>query len=410
MTRNFMEQGTKNRGKKNPSARALLLAGGLCLIACSPAYAASPEAGAAGAELPKSDAAADGNQIPEEQLGDSVIEYRELGSLIHRNNLSVREMVQAAEDTRQDYVEIRDYVSTEMSSASADKRDAKDAGDGTAYGEYAALEAVYRSAIKSYNQTLARLERNSSNKSRIALERQLTRSAQKLMISLCALRKEKGAMELTETLYRTRYEDAKRKQTVGMASEQEVLSAYHVWQDVVVSLREAEDNEASVRQNFFAILGMEDGQAIELVDIPAVDLERLSKLDLEADTQKAIGNHTELISVRSTESGGTAEIEKKFRTMDELEEKVRIKLRQRYEEIQQAKKGYEAAQEGYLSAQAKWEGANQKKALGMLSEADYLQAQISYVKKKTALEGADLTLLQALEEYDWAVRGLMELE
>lgn len=45
--------------------------------------------------------AVDGYQIPEEEREDSLIEYRELGTLIYYYNSSVREIVKGTEDSRQ---------------------------------------------------------------------------------------------------------------------------------------------------------------------------------------------------------------------------------------------------------------------------------------------------------------------
>lgn len=392
--------------------RAIGIAAVFSLFLCVPAYAASPG-------FPENDVqeeeelyvAADGNQISKEHLLDHVVEYEEIGSLIHENNPDVQKMVKSMEDTRQKYTEIRDYLRTERASAAMEKEDAKDEGDMEEYAENASLEEIYKSSVKNYNDMLKKLDRYSANKSRRILEKQLTNSAQNLMISLQAIRQQKSYMEIMEELYQAQYENTRIKQTAGLVSEQDVLSAYNTWMDMSVSLSSLEDSERSIYQNLFLLLGMEETEAMEFGDIPAVNSEYLYTLNLESDIQKAIGNHTEIINARNTSSGGSwGGREKKFRTLDELEEKLKIKMRQLYESIKQAKKSYDAAQNGYISAQIRWENAQRKQELGLLNEEEYLQEKIQYTRKKAAFEAADLSLFQALENYNWAVNGIAELD
>lgn len=385
---------------------------GFLLIFCVPVYADTViESGNANQETEELYTAVDGNQISKERLCDQVIEYEEIGSLIHENNLDVQKSVKSMSDTRQKYTEIRDYLRAERASATRDKEDAEDEGDMEGYAENASLEKIYKSAAKNYNDMIKRLDKYSANKTRISMEKQLTNSAQNLMISLEVIRQQKSYMEIMEDLYQAQYENAKTSQTVGLVSEQDVLNAYNTWIDMSVSLSSLEDSENTICQNLFLLLGVEETDHIEIENIPSVNLERLSNLNLEADTKKAIGNNTEIVSARNTSSGGSwGAREKKFRTLDELEETVKIKMRQLYEEIQQAKKSYDAAENGYTSAQIRWENAQKKQALGMLSEEEYLQEKIQYTQKKAAFEAADLSLFQALETYDWAVKGIVELD
>lgn len=125
--------------------------------------------------------------------------------------------------------------------------------------------------------------------------------------------------------------------------------------------------------------------------------------------EKAVNNNYDVIEARNTASGSTSAGNKKARTSEELEASVRLVLKQLYEAVLQTKKSYEAAQTGYSSAQIAWNNAQNKYQLGMLSEAEYIQAQMQYTQKKAALESANMELLQALDTYDWAVLGVMEL-
>lgn len=108
--------------------------------------------------------AVDGNQIPEERLQDNTVEYDELGSLIHYNNTDVGIMMGSSARRKQDYTEIKNELSWERREAKDDKKEAKDDGDMESYMEYASYDAIYSSAIKSYNDMLKKLDRHSANK------------------------------------------------------------------------------------------------------------------------------------------------------------------------------------------------------------------------------------------------------
>ncbi len=352
--------------------------------------------------------AVDGNRISKERLEDGIVEYEELGSLIHYGNLSIQEMIDSMERTRQEYQEIRDYFRTERASANAKKKEAKEDHDMESYGEYASLEAVYSSAAKSYNERIRKLDRYAANKNRLSLEKQLTNAAQNLMLSWQSIKLQREYMEKMAELYQAVYENTKLGQSAGLATERDVTAAYQEWKDLEVSLSGIEDSEDAVCQNLYLLLGTDDG--VSLANIPPVDTEQLSEINLEADIQKTIGNNGDLIAERDTKSAGTSSVNKKLRTLDELEEKVRIKMEQLYEEVNQKKQAYNAAKTGLDGADIQWKNTQSQYAMGMLSYVEYLQKQLQYVQKKMAFASADLALLQALENYHWAVKGIVTLD
>ena len=146
---------------------------------------------------------------------------------------------------------------------------------------------------------------------------------------------------------------------------------------------------------------------MQLQNIPAADLNRISQLNLEQDTLTAIGNNSQIKSTRNTSSdGSTSGNASKQRTLSDLENQVTLKMKELYEEVTKAKQSYDAAQAGYASAQITWDNAQKKYSLGMLSKAEYLQQELQFIQKKSSFEAADLSLFQALETYDWATKGI----
>lgn len=352
--------------------------------------------------------AVDGNTIAEERLKDGIVEYDELGSLVHYGNLTIQQMTESTERTRQRYQEIRDHLRIEKDSADAKKEEAKEEEDMEGYAEYTALKAVYSSAAKNYNEMIKKLDRYSANKDRLSLEKQLTCGAQSLMISWQSMELQKEYLEKTAELYKAVYEDTKLRQSAGLATETDVSAACQDWEDAELSLAGIQDNEAQILQNLYLLLGTDD--TVRFARIPPADIQKLAEIDLEADIQKAIGNNTDVIAKRNTRSTGTSSAEDKTRTLDGLEEKIKIKMEQLYGAVSQGKQAYDAASIGLDGAKLRWQNAQGQYALGMLSRRAYLQEELSYMQKKMAFDLADLALVQALEEYDWAVKGIVTLD
>lgn len=355
--------------------------------------------------------AVDGNQIPDEQLYDQVIEYDELGSLIHVYNTSVGEIIDGTEKTKRQYSEIRDTLNWEKLDAKSEKEDAEDEGDAEDYAENASLEAIYRSAAKSYNNMLDQLDEYSANRTRVSTEKELTYSAQSLMISYQAASLQKEYLAKAVEAAEIRYENTQTKKTAGLATEQEVTTAYNSLLSAEKSLREQETNLSDLYQSLCLLLGVDENGTMEVAKIPSADCSKLDSINLEEDTVKAVNNNSSVITERRTSSGGTTSgTENKQRTVAEQEEQVRIQMKQLYQDVQDAKAELEAAQSGYSSAQITWENAQKKYAMGMLDRSGYIQAEMAYMEKEIEYKAADLSLFQALQVYDWAVKGIMSTE
>ena len=337
------------------------------------------------------------------------IEYEELGSLIHANHITVQNLITNSDNQKQTYIEAIDFMESEKASANRNKKDAKDSGDMESYAEYASWEAIYSSSIKSYNDMIERLDKYSANKNRIQMEQELTKAAQSLMVSYEAVTLQKEYLTKMEQLSGKQYDIAVRQKQAGLAVDLDVQSAYSQWLSAQATVSSLTDTEDSLYRSLCLLLGVDETGSMKVQKISATNRNFVVELDLEADLEKAVNNNYDVIEARKTPSGSTSAGNKKARTSEELEDKVKLVMRQLYEVVLQKKKSYEAAQTGYASAQIAWNNAQNKYRLGMLGEAEYIQAEMQYTQKKAALESADLELLQALDNYDWAVLGVMEL-
>ena len=80
-----------------------------------------------------------------------------------------------------------------------------------------------------------------------------------------------------------------------------------------------------------------------------------------------------------------------------------------YKDVLQKRAAYSAAQKGWAVAEANKAQADRKYSLGMLSKQEYLAEEVTWLTSKASKEQADMDLTAAMEAYEWAVKGLMEL-
>lgn len=378
-----------------------------CICGKTTVYGASGP-GKESLEEPETYTAVDGYTISEEEKTDSVIEYWECGSLIHFYNTSVQEMVISTEDRKTEYEEIKDFLVSERDSARMDKEDAEEEGDMEEYAVQASLEEIYRSAIKTYNDSIKKLDKYSYNKNRIILERQLTNTAQNLMISLQSLSIQEEYTKRTAELYKMRYTNELEKAQIGMSTEKETEKIYNQWKTAENSLYLLEANKENISKNLCVLLGVDWNTDIVFGQLPSADMEKAESIKLEEDVEKAINNNVERISLRNTSSGKTTSgIENKERMVNAKEDEIRIQMQILYANIESKKQNYAAAQSGTAAARIQWENDKKQYSLGMLNHSAYLQKELDYIKKEAEIRIADLELFQALQTYEWAVRGIM---
>lgn len=352
---------------------------------------------------------ADGNVISEERLNDNLVEYDELGSLIHRGNTSAKQASDATDSTREQYTQMKEELTELIAEDKRKKEDAKDSGDMDDYAEYSANLAIYRASISQYNRMLQRMNRKSSSASQLSLERTLTNAAQNLMISYQSVKRQEELASQMQALYQTQYENTCTMLGAGLASQTDVDTAYESLLSAQQSAESAKNSADEIYQNLCLMLGLATDGSIQIAEIPSADVSRVDAIDLSADTQTAIGNNTELISIRSNSSNSdTAGMNAKSSKEQAQIEQVKTGMQDLYNQVLQSRQALVSAQTGAQSAEITWKNAQSKYILGMLNKAEYLQAQITYTQKKNALESANLSLFQALNTYDWAVKGMMQ--
>ena len=143
--------------------------------------------------------------------------------------------------------------------------------------------------------------------------------------------------------------------------------------------------------------------------VPEPDLARIASYDPAADISKAIENNVTLYDTRMASSSSQGGAVAKARTIKDQENEVRTSLDLLYKDVLQKQAAYEAARTKFAADGADKAAADRKNALGMMSRQEYLTAESAYLAAEAEFTEASLALTGAMEEYEWAVKGMMEL-
>lgn len=212
-------------------------------------------------------------------------------------------------------------------------------------------------------------------------------------------------LEIAELSYGT----AKRQMELGLYSAEDVLSAEEALNAARAKDASAKTAYVSGKQELIKMLGWNYDGDPEIRKIPEPDLGAIAGYDPLKDEAKAIENNITLFETRMNSSKSQGGANKKARNIQEQENSVRSSLDLLYRDVMQKKASYEAAVLQYTAAQADKAAADRKYNLGMLSGQQYLTAENTWLTEEAAFESAGLSLMAAMEEYEWAVKGLLEL-
>ena len=240
----------------------------------------------------------------------------------------------------------------------------------------------------------------------------LISGAQSLLIAYENICLQKENLLQSITLAEAGVQTTERLAAVGMGIQTDVDSAKQGLSAAKAGLITLEANEVNIRQQLCSMLGWAYNANPEIPAIPAVDMSRVDAMNLEADTKSAIDNNFTLKYNRLSEdtlTDGSVQMENLHRTLQAEEAEIATSMVKLYNAVLQARSDYYNNQTALGQELTKLATADRQWALGMISKMEHLQAQNAYNSAETSVRAAELALLQALETYDWAVKGNLTL-
>lgn len=350
------------------------------------------------------------------RLQDSVIEYSEISDLVHEYNPDISEMWKSYGDSKEDY----ENMIEEMESRYRDVKITVDnyISMGQTTGNEAlimagkSLDKSYKGTLTGMKESVNKWDTDMKNTSTIRrYERQMISGVQGAMIGYDSIRKNLPTLETMVRLYERQYELAQRQLSLGTGTQADVLKAQKELLAAQSQYTALSTQADSTRRTLQMLLGRDPEEQLDIRAIPDFDINRIAGMNLEEDTIKAIGNNITLINQRHSALGNTtSQIENRMKAVEEGDQKVTIEMERLYQDVMSKKAAYEAAVKGFEAAEAGKGASDRQYQVGYISEVQHIGTQIAYYQKKAALESANLSLLQAMETYDWAILGFATVE
>lgn len=194
-----------------------------------------------------------------------------------------------------------------------------------------------------------------------------------------------------------------------MYSAEEVLAAEDARNSARSAAKSAENTALNKKQELLSMLGWRYDANPEIRKVPEADQGKIAGFQPETDSETAILNNYTLMATRRAGAAGLGGQNAKNRQIKSQEDQVRMEMEALYKSVIQKQTEFSAASLEYEAAAADKAAADQKYQMGMLSRQEYLQAEVSWMTAQESKESADLALQAAIEDYEWAVQGLLEI-
>lgn len=337
-------------------------------------------------------------------LEDNTMEYGELAGLIHEYNTTVKN--NRVELSKEDFKSSEEFASKYWKIANESYDKLEQLPPGTPDSVKMQLEMAARQAELTAENNTTSIETIGLGYEKTEME--LVVQAQKAMISYFQLLEQRDVLAKNKELAEASYQSAQTRQGLGMATSAEVLDAQQTVQNLDSQITELESNIQSTRQKLCVMTGWAADASPEIMPVPEADFSRLDRMNLEQDTQKALEqdytlriDQQKLANATSMENTELLET-----TVNNDRQQVSVAMNTAYQAVQQAKADYDQAVLDFQVAEKNMAAADQKYQLGTLSRLEYLKEQAAFVTAKAGKNTKEMALFQAMETYDWTVKGV----
>lgn len=363
------------------------------------------------------------NPIPEEitedqwnRLNDQTIEFDELPDLIRYFNPNMKNTTDSINNSLDDMKYINDNMRRQINDLQDDADEMKDSGAmNTEKGmeQYIALNMAIKS-LKIIADPMSRSveymnRSDSSVKSNITrVAKNYTYYANQIMIGYNSALSNQAMIEKIVELSNAAYEAQVRSRQLGLATDADVLSAQKEVLSANGSLLKINSTIDNLRKSLCLMTGYASDAAPAIGGLPQLTDETSAAIDLEADTQKAVSNNYNLISLRHATSGKTTTgMKNKDSSVSEAEQNIVITMQSYYQAMLQAKSAYDSACTAFEKASLDKAKADRSYQLGMLSKIQYLQTEMAYLQAEGEKSSAYNTYYQAYDTYQWGTQGII---
>lgn len=371
------------------------------------------------------------------KLEDNVMEYGEIEMLIDTYNSSLknlREQYRDNKDSMSDIDKVKDQIydgAAQLQDAAEQMSDAALSMESmlgyeipmmgvsvlpSAYAELVFNAAVMENQAEQMLLSVDQLTEMTPEMMKIQMvdspRAAMISGAQSLLIAYENLLIQKGTLMESIALAEAGVQTAERMAAAGMGTQSAVNSAKQGLSSAKAGLITLEANEVNLRQQLCTMLGWAYDASPEIPEIPAADMARVDAMNPETDIPAAVQNNWTLKYNRLSEEtmkNGTVQKENLYRTMKAQEAEIAVSMTKLYNTVLQERNNFYNAQTALETERGNYAEAERRHSLGMLSNMELMQKKNAFVSAEAKVRTSELTLLQAIQTYEWAVKGSLTL-
>ena len=346
-------------------------------------------------------------------LRDNKLEFDEISDLVHeynptvvQNEISYKDyLTKNRDDVAQDYYDKANEIYSNISYPDSDDANYGSGVAAALRNEQQAKSLMEQGDENTDDQATMRIQYDQS-------EAKLAKQAQGLMITYWTQYYNLDGQKARVEQAKLSYQSEQNRLAAGMSTQSKVLSAKESVSNAEAALVTAESNLASTKESLCLMLGWGYGADVEIAELAEPDQSKIAAIDVNADIQTALENSYayRLTKTQLTNARTDSVKEKLSETEKNQKETISNSVKSAYDSLLLAQSGYEQAQSALALQEVSMKSADAKLAAGTITKNTYESQKASYTTAQVTARTQKLSLLQAMNDYDWAVNGLASAE
>lgn len=346
-------------------------------------------------------------------LRDNKLEFDEISDLVHeynptvvQNEISYKDyLTKNRDDVAQDYYDKANEIYSNISYPDSDDANYGSGVAAALRNEQQAKSLMEQGDENTDDQATMRIQYDQA-------EARLAKQAEGLMITYWTQYYNLDSAKARIAQAKLSCQSEQNRLAAGMSTQAKVLSAKESVSNAEATLVTAESNLASKKESLCLMLGWGYGADVEIAELAAPDQSKIAAIDVSADIQTALGNSYayRLTKTQLTNARTDSVKEKLSETEKNQKETISNSVKSAYDSLLLAQSGYEQAQSALALQEVSMKSADAKLAAGTITKNTYENQKVSYTTAQVTAQTQKLSLLQAMNDYDWAVNGLASAE
>lgn len=346
-------------------------------------------------------------------LRDNKLEFDEISDLVHeynptvvQNEISYKDyLTKNRDDVAQDYYDKANEIYSNISYPDSDDANYGSGVAAALRNEQQAKSLMEQGDENTDDQATMRIQYDQA-------EARLAKQAQGLMITYWTQYYNLDGQKARIEEAKLSYQSEQNRLAAGMSTQSRVLSAKESVSNAEAALVTAESNLASTKESLCLMLGWGYGADVEIAELAEPDQSKIAAIDVNADIQTALENsYAYRLTKKQLTNARTDSVKEKLsETEKNQRETISNSVKSAYDSLLLAQSGYEQAQSALALQEVSMKSADAKLAAGTITKNTYESQKASYTTAQVTAQTQKLSLLQAMNDYDWAVNGLASAE